>query len=70
MHSVSDLTTFARRTTGDVPPSLVVSTMTRKRSMDLIADDGFRYVLPGGVYHRRRRQNVPFRTSRGSQPIL
>jgi hypothetical protein len=28
MHSVSDLTTFSRKTSGDVPPKLVVRTLT------------------------------------------
>ena len=36
MHSVADLTTFSRPTTGDVPPKLVVSLHTQALSQVII----------------------------------
>ena len=55
MYPISDLTAFCRKTTGDVPPKLVVSARC--------------YVLPeaplharartGRIHHRRGLQDVP-----------
>ena len=46
MHSVSDLTTFARRTKGDVPPSLVVRLLRSFYPTSTHVDTSLYRVLP------------------------
>lgn len=58
MHSVSDLTTSARKTTGDVPPKLVVRphpslsaltltlTLTQGASTTVVGDKMYLFVRP------------------------
>lgn len=63
MHSVSDLTTSARKTTGDVPPKLVVRPPCPALPLHTDADADSH---PGRIDDRRRRQDVPLRASLSS----
>jgi leucine-zipper-like transcriptional regulator 1 len=55
MHSVSDLTTFSRKTSGDVPPKLVVRIITLRA----VSFRPFLFCLTGRVDHRSGRQSLP-----------
>lgn len=54
MHSISDLTTFCRKTTGDVPPKLVVC-------IHSLSSFTVRHLFVGRVYHSRRIEDVSLR---------
>ena len=55
MHSVSDLTTFSRKTSGDVPPKLVVRIIAFHAVFLL----PFRLCFTGRIDHRGGRQGLP-----------
>jgi hypothetical protein len=62
LHSIYDLTTFCRKTTGDVPAKLVV------RVLLVFLTALQQSVLPGCIHHRRGLQDVPLRESAPQQP--
>lgn len=58
MHSVSDLTTFSRKTSGDVPPKLVVRIIAIRSVLPL---PFLIFCYAGRIDHRGRRQGLPLR---------
>ena len=56
MYPISDLTAFCRKTTGDVPPKLVVSIL-----LAICAPSPLTPAFTGRVHHRGRIQDVPLR---------
>jgi hypothetical protein len=62
MHSVSDLTTFARKTKGDVPPPLVVRVLSpaiESTSSKISGADSLH--PPGRIHHCSWQQDVSLR---------
>jgi hypothetical protein len=58
MHSVSDLTTFSRKTSGDVPPKLVVRIIA---SAPCVTPSISHLCFTGRIDHRGRRQGLSLR---------